>query len=56
MFILAALRVYQRRDVDAGRKAAHSLFKFSIIYLFAIFATLAFERLAAIIAGSFGMI
>ncbi|MFG1378937.1 heme o synthase [Xanthobacter autotrophicus] len=46
--IMLAWRVYRRREGDAAVKAAKSLFGFSIVYLFALFATLLGE---AVIGG-----
>ncbi|MEP9353711.1 heme o synthase [Xanthobacter sp. KR7-65] len=43
--IVLALRVFRRRDGEAAVKAAKSLFGFSIVYLFALFATLLGEAL-----------
>jgi protoheme IX farnesyltransferase len=45
-FVGLALRVYRVREGAAADCAARSLFAFSIIYLFALFAALLVESLA----------
>ena len=47
IFVAAALAVFVRREGAAARKACGRLFGFSILHLFALFAVLAGERLAA---------
>nr|WP_321458233.1 heme o synthase [uncultured Cohaesibacter sp.] len=48
LFVGAALRVYFIREGGAARKAAGQMFGFSILYLFLLYATLLFERLAGL--------
>ena len=43
-FLALALRVYRLREGREGDRAAKQLFGFSILYLFALFATLSIER------------
>ncbi|MBI1383561.1 MAG: protoheme IX farnesyltransferase [Rhizobiales bacterium] len=45
VFVWLALRVYRIREGHAGDAAARRLFRFSLLYLFAIFAALLVERL-----------
>lgn len=40
LFVAHAVLVWRRREGDAARKAAVSLFKFSLVYLFLVFALL----------------
>lgn len=47
VFVGLAWRVLRSRDADAERRAAVSLFSYSIFYLFLLFATLAAEHLVA---------
>jgi protoheme IX farnesyltransferase len=42
--LLLALRVYRRREGEAAKKACWSLFGFSIVYLFGLFAVLIVEH------------
>ena len=44
--IVLAVRVFRRREGEAAEKAAKGLFGFSIVYLFALFATLLGEAVA----------
>lgn len=44
VFLAHALRVYREREGREADKAAKGLFGFSILYLFALFATLCIER------------
>ena len=44
-FLVAALRVYRNRQGDLARKSAGQMFAFSILYLFALYATLLAEHL-----------
>ncbi|WP_119306842.1 heme o synthase [Cohaesibacter haloalkalitolerans] len=48
LFIGAALRVYTIREGSLARKSAGQMFGFSILYLFLLYATLLFERLAGL--------
>jgi heme o synthase len=48
VFLERAGQTYRRRQGEAARKAAASLFGFSILYLFALFAALGLERLLAL--------
>ncbi|TBW34973.1 protoheme IX farnesyltransferase [Siculibacillus lacustris] len=48
-FVALAGLVYRRREGDAARRACRRLFGFSIVHLFALFATLAVERAAAML-------
>ncbi len=45
LFLLAALRVYRNREGALARKSAGQMFAFSILYLFALYATLLVEHL-----------
>lgn len=47
MMVRLAIRVFRTRQGEAAVKAARGLFGFSILYLFALFATLIGEALAA---------
>ena len=40
VFVVHAITVWRRREGDEARKAAVSLFKFSLVYLFLVFALL----------------
>jgi protoheme IX farnesyltransferase len=44
IFLALALAIYRTREGRAADQAARRLFAFSILYLFALFATLLFER------------
>jgi protoheme IX farnesyltransferase len=44
MFLVLAVRVYRNRSGDLANKIAMDLFKFSILYLFLLFAALIFEK------------
>jgi heme o synthase len=43
VFLALALAIYRTREGRAADRAARRLFTFSILYLFALFATLLFE-------------
>ncbi len=45
VFLIAAIRVYRLRQGAPARKAAGQMFAFSILYLFALYATLLAEHL-----------
>jgi len=45
-----AVNVYRRRDGSAALRATRKLFAFSILYLFALFATLLLEVVARALA------
>lgn len=52
VFVAYAVAVYRRREGDAARAAAVGLFKFSLLYLFLVFALLlADTALAPLVAG-----
>jgi len=44
IFLALALAIYRTREGRAADQAARRLFAFSILYLFALFATLLLER------------
>jgi protoheme IX farnesyltransferase len=48
-----AINVYRRREGSAALRATRKLFAFSILYLFALFATLLLEVVARAIAPLF---
>ncbi|WP_373236731.1 heme o synthase [Cohaesibacter celericrescens] len=45
VFLIAAVRVYTIREGEAAKKAAGQMFAFSILYLFALYATLLAEHM-----------
>ena len=45
LFLVGALRVYRNREGALARKSAGQMFAFSILYLFALYATLLVEHL-----------
>ncbi|WP_349359648.1 heme o synthase [Stappia sp.] len=47
VFVWYAVQVYRLREGDAARKAAVALFKFSLLYLFAVFALLLVDTVVA---------
>ena len=52
VFVVHALTVWRRREGDEARKAAVALFKFSLLYLFLVFALLlADSTLAPLVSG-----
>ena len=53
-FVWYAVKVFREREGDAARKAAVQLFKFSLLYLFLVFALLLGDSLfAALFSGGF---
>jgi heme o synthase len=55
MFLYRAWRTYQsRQDAAKRNKVAMRLFGFSILYLFALFAALLFERIVVLVADRLG--
>jgi len=49
-----AIEVYRRRERAASLRATRKLFAFSILYLFALFATLLLEVVARAVLASVG--
>jgi len=47
-FVLGAIKVFRTREGEAADRAAKELFKFSLLYLFLLFATLLVESLAGL--------
>jgi len=52
--LACAVEVYRRRERAESLRATRKMFAFSILYLFALFATLLFEELAHAVAARIG--